>query len=102
MTKEQYFLMCEQMGFEPNWEETPIDESDLSLSCQYALLLSSILPDKIEGMNGMWLGKDFAGLMDIMEIYEITYKREVFDYLLVIINEYRKYYEEQRKLNERK
>jgi hypothetical protein len=95
-------MMHEQMGWDVNPEEIPLEESDLVFNAQVALLLFSILPDKIEGMSGSWLGKDFAGLEDIMNIYEIEHRREVFDYLLLIIGTASKHYEEQRKANENK
>jgi len=100
MTREQYFAMCEQMGMEPRKEEIPPDPSDLSLEVQYALLLFSTLPDKVGGMSGVWLGKDFGGLIDIMEIYQIENKKEVLEYLLVCIEVAGKHYAEQHKAME--
>jgi len=89
--------MCEQMDWEPDPEEMPLEPKDLSYEGQVALTLFQVLPDKIEGMNGVWLGKDFAGLGDIMELYGIEGNREAFDLLLHIIAEASKFYEQQRK-----
>ena len=97
MSQEQYLLMCEQMDWEPDPEEMPLEPKDLSYEGQVALTLFHVLPDKIEGMNGVWLGKDFAGLGDIMELYGIEGNREAFDLLLHIIAEASKFYEQQRK-----
>jgi hypothetical protein len=36
-------------------------------------------------MGGIWLGKELAGILDIMIIYDIDRKREVMDYLLYMI-----------------
>jgi hypothetical protein len=92
--------MCEQMGWEPREEELPLDGSTLSLEAQQALLLLNALPDKWEGMSGSWLGKEYAGLVDIMEIYDIQNKRVVFELLQVGEAELGKYYEEKRKQQE--
>jgi hypothetical protein len=100
MSKEQYLEMCEQMGWEPEEEEIPIDHSDLSDNCQQALRLFNILPDKIEGMNGVWLGKDYSGIGDIMAIYNIPLDSEIFDLLQVCIKEASEHYENQRKVRE--
>ena len=59
------------------------------------------LPDKWEGMNGVWLGKDYAGLADIMSIYQINdNKLEVFELLKVCEAQLGKYYEQKRKEQE--
>jgi len=100
MTQEQYLLMCDQMGWDPDEEEMPLEIGNLSYEAQTALLLFNVLPDKIEGMNGVWLGKDFAGLGDIMELYGIEGNRDAFDLLHHCITESAKFYEEQRKINQ--
>ena len=88
------------MGWEPDPEEMPVDPSELSYEAQQALRLFNILPDKIEGMNGMWMGKDYAGLGDIMRIYKIEENEEVFELLQICISEAFKYYSQQRKMQE--
>tara|TARA_R110000868_G_scaffold684_4_gene4903 strand:- start:323 stop:646 length:324 start_codon:yes stop_codon:yes gene_type:complete len=100
MTQDQYILMCEELGWDPDPEEMPIDYADLDYEAQQALLLFNTLPDKLEGMNGVWLGKDYAGLGDIISIYEMTDIKETFGLLQICISEASKYYEQQRKVNE--
>jgi len=90
------------MGWEPDEMETPLDITDLSYEAQLALFLFNVLPDKIEGMSGIWLGKDFSGLGDIMSIYGVEKNRDAFDLLQICIAESSKHYEAQRKLNEAK
>jgi len=97
MTREQYLDMMEQMGLPPEEEDIPPDPSTFTFDSQNALRLFKVLPDKIEGMNGVWLGKDFSGLMDIMELYEMPNKREVFELLIEIVDEASRLYEERRK-----
>ena len=84
------------MGREPVEEDIPIEPGDLSFETQQALMLFNILPDKIEGMNGLWLGKEFSGIGDIFDFYEIEDRREVFELLTYIIGQYNTYYERQR------
>ena len=101
MSIDQYLLMCEQMGWEPKEQEIPIDPASLQLESQQALVLLNALPDKWEGMNGVWLGKDYAGLADIMSIYQINdNKLEVFELLKVCEAQLGKYYEQKRKEQE--
>jgi len=100
MTKDQFYAMHEQMNWEIEPEEEPVDVETLSFEAQQALLLFNILPDKIEGMNGVWLGKEFSGLTDIMSIYEMINFKDTMDFLLIIINEYQKFNREEIKKQE--
>ena len=51
-------------------------------------------------MSGSWMGKDYSGLMAIMDIYQLDNKREVFDLLKVAEGEAAKYYAEKAKQRE--
>ena len=84
------------MGLPIDEDEIPLDINDVSYNSQQALFLFNILPDKIEGMNGVWLGKEYAGLSDIMNIYEIDDRKEVLDLLQICIREASKVYSKQR------
>lgn len=88
------------MGWDPDPEEIPIEVSDLSYEAQLGLMMFNLLPDRIEGMSGTWLGKDFSCLDTFMNIYEIDNKREVLDYILVIQHTYDEHYREQQKARE--
>jgi len=88
------------MGVEPKEEDIPKDPSTFSLEAQQALVMINALPDKWEGMNGLWLGKDYGGLIDIMNIYGIDQQREVFELLKVCEDELGKYYAQKRKEQE--
>ncbi len=94
---DKYLSLCEQLGQEPNPDEMPIDPSlDFDVIAQQAFFLYHTLPDKVEGMAGLWLGKEFGGLLDIMNIYSIEHKREVMDYLLYMIQIARDCYSQER------
>lgn len=74
MTREQYFEMCEMLGSEPIEEEIPVEIADLPLEAQEAYQVYSLLNDNWEGMSGAYLGKNMAGLKDIMDILDIEDK----------------------------
>ena len=84
------------MGLPIDEDEIPLDINDVSYNSQQAVFLFNVLPDKIEGMNGVWLGKEYAGLSDIMNIYEIDNQKEVLDLLQVCIRKASKVYAKQR------
>jgi len=85
------------MGVEPKEDEIPKDPSTFSLEAQQALTMMNALPDMWEGMNGTWLGKDYSGLGDVMEIYDINKKREVFELLKICEEQLSKFYAQKRK-----
>ncbi len=101
MTKEQFYMMAEQMGWtDIKEDEVPIEFGDLDEDSQTALMLYNVLPDIIEGMNGIWIGKNFSGLDAILDIYEVNNRREVFDLLQICIDEARSSYSEKNKQKE--
>lgn len=97
MTADQYFDMCEQMGYEPIEEEIPKSFEDLSYYCQLALIIFNVLPDRVGGMSGVWLGKDFSALEYIMSLYEVDHPKDIFELILVVQQEYSKHYAEEQK-----
>jgi hypothetical protein len=71
MTKQQYFDMCDQLGTEPLDNEVPVELDDLPLEVQQALLVYRMLKDDWEGFNGIYLGKSYIGLTEILYYTEI-------------------------------
>ena len=88
------------MGVDPKEEDIPKDPSTFSLEAQQALVVMNALPDTWDGMNGIWLGKDYSGLGDILDIFEIFNKREVFELLKICEEELAKFYAQKRKEQE--
>ena len=85
MTKEQYLMMCEQLGNEPIESEIPADFADFPYEVQEAINIFSILPDNWEGMSGTYLGKDYSILPYLMdEIFEVADKKQTMQLLLII------------------
>ena len=85
------------MGWEPRYDDMPVDPSTLSLEAQQALTLLNALPDNWEGMSGTWMGKDYSGLEAIMNIYEIQDRKTVFELLRDAEAELDKYYAQKQK-----
>ncbi len=71
MTKERYFEMCEMMGVEVTESEIPVEYSDLSLDVQASFGIYAKLRDEWDPMDGRYLGKSYAGILDIFEILEV-------------------------------
>ena len=95
--------MKEQLGEEPDPNEMPYDGSDLCYEAQLAMAIFSKLPDKVDSMGGVWLGKDYAGIGDIFDMYEVsnTERKDIFEYIHTAVVESSKLYEEKRKLSNR-
>ena len=82
---------------DPDPDQMPVDPGlDFDVPAQQAYFLYSVLPDKIEGMAGIWLGKDYTGLMDIMDIYSMENKKDIMDYLIYMIQVAREAYAAER------
>lgn len=90
MTKEAYFEMCEALGSEPLEEEIPVDYEDFCLDVQEALGIYQKLRDEWDTMNGVYLGKNYVGLVDILELLEVPVedRRTQFE-LIGIIDRHR-------------
>jgi hypothetical protein len=97
MTTEQYYAMCEQMGWEPRDDEIPKDIGSLPFNSQLAVLFLNLLPDRWDTTGGGWLGKDFAPLESFMNIYEAQDRKEVLDLLLVAHSVLNEHYNQQKK-----
>lgn len=80
MTKEAYFEMCEALGNEPIEEEIPVEADDFPEEVQEAINIYYKLRDDWDTMNGIYLGKSYTGLGDILDILEVP--KEDRKYLL--------------------
>lgn len=86
MTKNAYFELCQALGNEPIDEEIPVEFSDLPTDVQYVMNIYSRLKDEWDTMNGVYLGKSYNGLLDILNILEVPVedRRMVFELIGVI------------------
>lgn len=90
MTKEAYFEMCEMLNSEPIESEIPVDFNDMFVEVQEAMQIYSKLRDEWDSMNGVYLGKNYAGILDILTLLEVPTEdqKTVFE-LLGIIDKHR-------------
>jgi hypothetical protein len=90
MTKEMYLEMCEQLGTDPVDEEMPVDLEDLPVEVQQAMFVYRMLKDEWEGFNGLYLGKSYIGLTEILHYTEIdTEDHKIILTLIKIIDNIR-------------
>jgi hypothetical protein len=71
MTKDAYFELCDALGNEPIESEIPVEYDDFHIDVQEALGIYSKLKDEWDTMNGNYMGKSFAGILDIFTILEV-------------------------------
>lgn len=74
MSKDTYFEMCEALGTEPVEAEIPVELDDFPDEVQEAISIYFKLRDEWDTMNGIYLGKSYAGLGDILDILEVEHK----------------------------
>ena len=58
--------------------------SDFPSEVQEAFLVHSCLPDRWDGMSGMYLGKDWAALGTLLDVFEIEDKKSCVYFLKAI------------------
>lgn len=49
---------------------------DYPLEVQVAFLLHDLLPDRWDGMNGTYMGKDFSALGTLLDTWEVTNRKD--------------------------
>ncbi|NDB57211.1 hypothetical protein EB001_01990 [bacterium] len=78
--------MCESLGTEPLESEIPVDYEDLPVDAQEALQIYNKLRDEWDGFNGVYLGKNYAGILDIFTILDVPVedRRTLFDLINMI------------------
>lgn len=81
MTKDTYFEMCELMGTEPKEDEIPVELEDLYDEVQEAYIVYNMLQDNWDSMNGIYLGKNFIGVYEIMDMMEVDDSKTCFNIL---------------------
>ncbi len=89
MSKDAYFDMCDQLGEEPIEEEIPLDSSDFPYLVQLSFLVYSKLRDIWDPMGGKYLGKDYALVFKLFDLYQIEDQEErllAMDFLRQIDN----------------
>lgn len=99
MTKDQYLAMCEQLGSEPIESEIPLEYSDLPHEAQQAHEVFHYLPDRLDGFSGTYMGKELAGMRDIMDILKVEDPYHTLHFLRIMIAEVSRQFEAKRPKN---
>lgn len=86
MTKDQYFEMCQALGSTPKEDEIPVEIGDLPYEVQDAFRVYDYLQDSWDYFNGVYIGKNLAGIKDIFEIcgIEPEMRECIFGYIMLI------------------
>ena len=71
MTKEKYFEMCEMLGTDPVDSEIPFEFDDFPVEIQEVLEIYKLLRDEWDTMNGIYLGKNFSGIIEVFDLVEV-------------------------------
>jgi len=74
----------EKLGREPDPEKAPLEIYHFPIEVQEAFAIHALLPDRWEGMNGVYLGKDWSALEVMLDIFDIEHKRDVVVFLKYI------------------
>lgn len=76
--------MCEVLGTEPKDSEIPIEFDDLPIDVQEAILVYNMLQDNIDTMNGIYLGKVFTNILDLLSLVEVSDHKTCFCILRIL------------------
>ena len=89
MTKQHYFEMCELLNKPPKPEDIPVELEDFPDEVQLGFSIYYVLQDQWEGISGTYMGKNWTGLMDIFDIYEVEKqdRKTIFEILHLIDRE---------------
>jgi len=84
-------IQMEENGMEVDWSVLDKEEEEAwPILFQQAFDVWSYLTDQWDGMNGVYFGKQMAGIQDIMNILEIEEQREVLKIVKIIDGKYAK------------
>jgi hypothetical protein len=74
----------ERLGREPDPTKAPLEVWHFPAEVQQAFAIHSLLPDKWDGMNGVYMGKDWAALSAMLDIFSIERNQDVVIFLKYI------------------
>lgn len=77
----------ERLGREPDPDKAPLEVYHFPAEVQYAFAIHALLPDRWDGMNGVYMGKDWAALGTLLDIHGIENK-QVIVYFIKYIEHY--------------
>jgi hypothetical protein len=84
-------IQMEENGMEVDWSSLDNEQTVFPFEIQEAFQVWSYLTDQWDGMSGTYFGKHIAGIKDVMELLEVSNKKEVFKLVKIIDTKYAKY-----------
>ena len=98
--------MCEQFNIEPDPAKMPLEASVFPSEVQVAFFVFDLLPDRWDGMSGMYMGKDWSSMEFLLNLYQIDERRDTVlfakMYETILVNARAAELQKQRKEEERK
>lgn len=83
--------MCETLGEPIVEEDIPVEYGDLHPVIQEILGIYNILRDEYDHFNGRYLGKNFSGILDLLDLLEINkVDRKYYTELIMLIDSIRR------------
>ena len=74
----------EKLGREPNPDKAPLEMYHFPPEVQYAFAIHNLMADRWDGMNGIYLGKDWSALGTLLSIHSIENKQVVIYFIKYI------------------
>ena len=71
----------ERLGRTPDPSKAPLEIYHFPFEVQQAIFIHNLLPDRWDGMNGTYLGKDWSSLDLLFKIHEVTHPKDLIIYL---------------------
>lgn len=89
---------------EVDWEELDRENppENFPYEIQEAFQVWSYLTDQWDGMSGSYFGKHMSGIKDIMEILEVSDRKEVFKLVKIIDGKYMKHVNKKQQAKQKK
>lgn len=87
----------EENGMEVDWSTLDTDDIVFPYEIQEAFQVWNYLTDQWDGMSGTYFGKQMAGIKDVMELLEVSNKKEIFKLVKIIDNKYAKHVNKKQK-----
>ena len=98
---DKYLQLCEQLGKDPDPNELPVEMADFPFEVQEAFNIFNLLPDRWDGMNGTYLGKDWSALESLLNIFQVEEKRIIVMFIKYIeVQNIKKINDEQKRKSE--
>lgn len=76
------------LNSEPIESEIPIEFDDLNLDAQEAFGVYHMLQDSWDMMSGTYMGKNYVGITEILELNQVEDKKSIFS-LIKLIDKFR-------------